>query len=312
MRGMVSAMALLLVYSLSTSVAFAQGGDLLDFGDAPKEKEKAKEEVPPEPAPEPSPEEPAADEPAIDEPAVDEPAIDEPAIDEPGIDEPGIDEPGAPGDSEPTDESSSQADVSASQLDKIKAVPRKAVLKKGRLELAPFASLSMNDPYYQHLAAGGSVVYYPHDSFGFGIGIDYLYANVETGNVDAVRQGLTSVPAQFEQPQLFGHFDLYWVPIYGKVSLFDRNILHFEFYGTGGLGVASTLDDDGLQPAANFGIGQRMFLSDWLAFRIEGRNHVYVATQTVNRIERSDIQSIFMLYLGASFFIPPSFEYSFL
>ncbi|MEM6734391.1 MAG: outer membrane beta-barrel domain-containing protein, partial [Myxococcota bacterium] len=130
-------------------------------------------------------------------------------------------------------------------------------------------------------------------------------------NVDAVRQGLTSVPGQFEQPELFGHFDLYWVPIYGKASLFDQYILHFEFYGTGGLGIASSLDDD-VSPAANFGIGQRTFLNEWFGLRIEARNHWYITNQTVNRIERSDMQSVLLLYVGASFFIPPSFEYSFL
>ena len=39
------------------------------------------------------------------------------------------------------------------------------------------------------------------------------------------------------------------------MSLFDQFILHFEFYGTGGLGVASALDDD-LQPKS------REFLGD--------------------------------------------------
>ncbi|MEL6545231.1 MAG: outer membrane beta-barrel domain-containing protein [Myxococcota bacterium] len=275
--------------------------DLLDFGDAP---EKEEPETPPEPEPAPEPE-PEPDEPAVDEPAIDEPGIDEPGIDEPAVDEPGVDR------SEPdTEERVSSAD-SPARLDKIKAVPRKAVLKRGRLELAPFASLSMNDAFYQHLALGGSLVYYPQDSFGIGIGVDYLYANIETSNVDAVRQGLTSVPGQFEQPQLFAHLDFYWVPIYGKVSLFDSSILHFEFYGTGGLGIASALDDD-IQPAVNFGLGQRMFLSDWFALRVEARDHVYLTNQTVNRVQRSDVQSIVMFYIGASFFIPPSFEYSFL
>lgn len=202
-----------------------------------------------------------------------------------------------------------RASVDPARLDKIKAVPRKAVLKKGRLELAPLASLSMNDAYYQHLAVGGTLVYFPHDSFGFGVGADYLYENLETSNVDDVRRGLISVPAVFEQPELFAHFDLYWVPIYGKVSLFDRNIFHFEFYATGGLGVAGGFDDT-FNPAANMGLGQRMFFSDWLALRVEARNHIYLATQTVNDIERSDIQNILMFYVGVSFFIPPSFEYS--
>jgi len=143
------------------------------------------------------------------------------------------------------------------------------------------------------------------------VGVDYLYANVETSVVDDVRLGQTSVPAQFEQPELFAHLDFYWIPIYGKVSLFDQHILHFEFYGTGGVGVASTLDDD-TEPAFNFGIGQRLFLNDWFALRFEARDHLYVTTQTVDAVERSDVQSILLLYMGASFFIPPSFEYSFL
>ncbi len=273
--------------------------DLLDFGETAEEK-PAEEEAAPEPDSQPS----VDDEP--DAP-IDEPAEVEPEIDGPGIDEPGLDEPGPA----PAEETSEATGPSPASLDKIKAVPRKSVLKRGRLELAPFASLSLNDAFYQHLAVGGSLIYYPQDSFGIGVGVDYLYANLETSNVDAVRQGLTSVPGQFEQPKLFGHLDFYWIPIYGKVSLFDSSILHFEFYGTGGLGIASALDGD-VEPAANFGLGQRTFLSDWFALRLEGRNHVYVTNQTVNRVERSDVQSFFMLYLGASFFIPPTFEYSFL
>lgn len=301
-------------HTVKPTPAWAQSGDLLDFGDPPEQKKDVNDEPPatesvrPEARPDRSVD--AEDSESAGR-SVDEPDEADNA-DGVGVDEPrdSVNPPSGTVDDKAQTEVSGAVDPAS--LDRIKAVPRKAVLKKGRLELTPFASLSVNDPFYQHLAVGGSAVYYPHDSFGFGLGFDYLYANAETSNVNAVRQGLTSVPGQFEQPRLFGHFDLYWIPIYGKVSLFDTNILHFEFYATGGLGVASTLDDDGLQPAANFGLGQRMFLGDWFALRIEARDHFYVSSQTVNRIEQSELQSIIMLYLGASFFIPPSFEYSFL
>lgn len=320
MRNGTSAIAIIAMLGLAASPARAQG-DLLDFGDEP-ESEQPADEAPSEPESPPDTESPEGPEdetpspPSVeDEPTIDEPGLEDEEIDEPALGGDGDNEPSdSPGDSSDGEASSNAADsqgLDPAQLDKIKAVPRKAVLKKGRLELAPLASLSVNDAFYQHLAVGGSLVYYPHDSFGIGVGVDYLYENLETSNVDDVRQGLTSVPAQFEQPELFAHLDLYWVPIYGKVSLFDRNILHFEFYATGGLGIASALDDD-VQPAANIGLGQRLFFSDWFALRVEARNHVYLTTQTVDRVERSDIQNIVMLYLGASFFIPPSFEYSFL
>jgi outer membrane beta-barrel protein len=200
--------------------------------------------------------------------------------------------------------------VSPAAQDRIKAVPRKAVLKVGRIELAAFASFSLNDPYWQHFAASGSVVWYPHDAFGIGIGVDYLYAHARQSNLDVVRQSLTSVPAVFEKPRMFAHLDLYWIPIYGKISLANKWIVHFELYGTAGAGLATAFGER-QPPAVNVGIGQRFFLSRWLALRFEVRDHLFVDTLTVGDRDRSDVQSYVMFMAGASFFIPPSFEYSY-
>ncbi len=194
--------------------------------------------------------------------------------------------------------------------DRIKAVPRKPVLKNGRLELLGGASLSLNDAYYQHFAFNGAAIFYPHDAFGIGVGVDYIYANARSSNIDVVRQTQTSVPAVFEAPKLFAHVDLYWVPIYGKVSLFDSSIVHFEFYGVAGAGVVSALGSR-RPPEANVGLGQRFFLGDWLALRFEVRDHMFVDTLDVNQETRSDIQNYVLFVAGVSFFIPPSFEYSY-
>jgi outer membrane beta-barrel protein len=194
--------------------------------------------------------------------------------------------------------------------DRIKAVPRKAVLKKGRVELAAFASFSLNDPYWQHFAFSGSAVFYPHDAFGFGVGADWLYAHARTSNLDVVRQSLISVPPVFEKPRLFAHADLYWVPIYGKLSLFNAAIVHFDLYGTAGIGMASAFGERS-PVAVNAGLGQRLFVADWLALRIEVRDFMFNDTLDVNGLPRSDVQNYVMVQLGASFFIPPTFEYSY-
>lgn len=195
-------------------------------------------------------------------------------------------------------------------LDRVKAVPKKSVLKVNRVEVAPFFSMSLNDAYYQHLAGSAAVTFYPHDSFGIGLGGDYLYAHVRTSNVDLVRQGLTSVPAVFELPRLFVHADFTWVPVYGKASLFDSSILAFELYANAGLGVATAFNDRWL-PAANVGVGQRVFVADWMALRLEVRNHTFLDTQEANGLEQSDLQNYVMFMAGVSFFIPPSFEYTY-
>jgi len=202
----------------------------------------------------------------------------------------------------------SAASVDAATLDRIKAVPKKPTLKRGRLELAVFPSLSLNDAYYEHLGVAASAVFYPQDAFGIGIGADYLYDHIQTNNIDVVRRTLTAVPATIDLPKLFAHVDFYWVPIYAKASILADDIAHFEFYLTTGVGVASALN--GRFPmAGDGGIGTRVGLFDWLSIRIEVRDTFFVDRLEVNNLSRSSIQNYVMLMAGVSFFVPPSFEY---
>ncbi|MBI5512055.1 MAG: outer membrane beta-barrel domain-containing protein [Deltaproteobacteria bacterium] len=201
----------------------------------------------------------------------------------------------------------------ALEADRIKAVPRKPVLKNGRFEVFGAASFSTNDAFYQHLAFDAALVFYPHDAFGIGFGADYLYARPKTSNVDVVRQSLTSVPAIFELPRLFAHLDLYWIPVYGKVSLFESGIIHFDFYGSAGAGLVTAFGKR--RPVeVNAGVGQRFYLGDWLALRFEVRDHFFVDTFEVSGMPdptRSDLQSYLLFMAGVSFFIPPTFEYTY-
>jgi outer membrane beta-barrel protein len=192
----------------------------------------------------------------------------------------------------------------------VKAVPRKALLKSHRFELSPMIGLSLNDPYYQHYTLSGSAIFYPHDSFGIGIGIDWIYLHAPTGNIDAVRQSLTSVIAVVELPTLFAHLDLYWLPIYGKVSLFDSAIVNFDLYAAAGAGVATEFGTHN-PPEVNVAIGQHYVLEQWLALRFEVRDHIFLDTQQANGIMQSSVQSYVVFMAGLSFFIPPTFEYSF-
>ena len=199
--------------------------------------------------------------------------------------------------------------TSPASLDRIKAVPRKTLLKRHRFELAPFGTMSLNDSYYQHLAVGGEVIFYPHDAFGLGVGVDYMMTHLKLSNVETIRQNYYSVPAVFELPNMFAHVDAYFVPIYGKLSLFSSDIIHFDTYVVGGLGAAMTSAHT--RPAANLGIGQRLMFGEWFAVRVELRDHMFVDTQEVDGLTRSAMQNYVMLMAGVSVFLPMSFDYSF-
>ena len=49
--------------------------------------------------------------------------------------------------------------------DRVKAVQRKGVLKRGRFEVAPLLAVSVNDAFYQKVGGGLRLAYSPQDSF---------------------------------------------------------------------------------------------------------------------------------------------------
>ncbi len=224
---------------------------------------------------------------------------------------PGVETIEATGDASPDSislepESKKQA-TNGRIVDRVKAVQKKPVLKRTRVELSPFAALGINDPFYTHVAAGGSLTFFPHDNFGIGLTMTYFLAHPKTSAHQVIRLGQKSVPAEFNLPRYFVGADLHWIPIYGKVSLFNSAITPFDLYIVAGGGIANTGVDTRL--SSNIGIGQRFFIGDFLAFRIELRDYMYLDTLRVDGQLRSDIQNYVLLQLGVSLFVPPSFEY---
>lgn len=191
------------------------------------------------------------------------------------------------------------------ELDRIKAVPRKQLYKGHRFELSPLANVSINDPYLWHLGVGGSAIFYPHDSFGLGLSATYLYAHPRSANVAAVREGLTSVLAPFDPPSLLAHLDFYWVPLYGKVSIYRQGISNFDMYLAAGGGFATAFD--GRRPAeVSVAVGQHYAIDAFFALRVEVRQHLFVDTQTANGLLRSAVQNYVLFNVGLSLFVPAS------
>ena len=195
-------------------------------------------------------------------------------------------------------------------VDRVKAVPRKELFKRNRLEISPYTGLSLNDAFYEHLTIGGALVYYPHDVFGIGLGAEYFYVHPGTNAQREVRDIYTSVPAVFDLPQLFAHLDFYWVPLYGKVSLFNKFILTLDAYTSVGFGIETAFASSS-HFAAHFGIGKHIAINQWAAVKVDLRDHIYVDEAVVGGVARSTVQNYVMLSLGFSIFVPPTVEYTF-
>lgn len=189
--------------------------------------------------------------------------------------------------------------------DRVKAVQRKAFLKRHRLEVFPHFALDLNDPFFQHFIVGGSVGFHLADALSIEARGGVVVGSVEQSAIRFVR---TETGSLIEDPPEFrwhADLDLLWAPLYGKVSLFSERILHFDTYLTVGPGVFAT--DAAVNPAVNVGIGQRYFLTDWLVARIELRDYIFVDA----RNGESDIQNLLVLGFALSGFFPTTFEYDY-
>jgi outer membrane beta-barrel protein len=204
--------------------------------------------------------------------------------------------------------------------DRVKAVQRKGFLKRHRFEIAPLFSSSVNDAFYQKVGGGLRVGFNFGDTFGLAVrgavfqNDDLKLAPLRTANV---REGKVAFQSQLLVSQVkdLVMVDGIWSPIYGKVAVLDRKIVHFDLFLTAGFGVVrsstseGTTDREGLGPhvAADIGAGLRFYPKEWLALEA-GLMATLYPDQPVETVPGT-LQKLVTANLGVSFFLPPSFEY---
>jgi outer membrane beta-barrel protein len=189
------------------------------------------------------------------------------------------------------------------QEDRVKSVQRKVYLKKGRFELTPLVSLSVNDPYYSKLGASVRGAFYFADTLA-------LAARVSAMQVlpsDDVRTAKRTFQSRIfhSVPQWSAMADAEWSPLYGKVA-FLNSILHFDGYLLGGAGVVKTetssLPGRTVNIAADLGLGLRFVAKDFLAVNVALINTSYV-DQPLGT-SKGAIQNMLTINAGISLFFP--------
>jgi outer membrane beta-barrel protein len=216
--------------------------------------------------------------------------------------------PASPQEKPRTFEPFSEKDVALG--DKVKAVQRKGFLKRGRFELAPVFSATVNDAFYEKFGYGARLAYNLHDAFAVAVrGTRYL--KYRTDNVREGKLAFQSqlVTADIEQQVML---DGVWSPIYGKAAFLAGSIVHFDLYLAAGFGLvwSSTSGpplDQGPHWATDLGGGVRFYPKEWLAFDV-GLVATLYPDQPVPLLP-STVQKVFAANVGVSFFFPTSFEY---
>jgi outer membrane beta-barrel protein len=199
------------------------------------------------------------------------------------------------------------------------AVRHMRIYREGRIRLQPFVGFTLQDEFSRTILFGGSASYHFLDWLGVGIWGGYGGVHLDTSLTDQISQrGITtdrnalSLPSRDFFPNQIGEinwvtaFQGIFVPLRGKVSLFQKVFVDTDFYihlGVAAVGVEerASVNTEGeqdvcsnapppmAQPEGNacvatqtarssrvaiaptFGVGLNFYINDFLGLQVEWR-----------------------------------------
>jgi outer membrane beta-barrel protein len=146
------------------------------------------------------------------------------------------------------------------------------------------------DSFQKSVIANLSYTYHINDGWGLELA-QFAYAyNVDTGLQDQLERLYGATAANLDPLEFYGSANVVIKPVYRKMILFNRTILHGETFFVAGGGTFKF--ESQYRPAMDFGIGFRAFLNDWASVRFDGRDYICFSP---------GYKHVLMLTLGMSF-----------
>lgn len=173
--------------------------------------------------------------------------------------------------------------------EEIYAVQQIYALRLHRVELAPSAAFTINDPYLSHVGAGLALNYWWTNVLAIGANFVWYQFSDELNESDIAfhTRRSTNLGIPLTEWQNSAAVNLTYVPFYGKFSAFRRLIFQWDSYLVGGVGVMRTrpfpvfdpeirsFPDFSTHLSINLGLGVRIFLSRWLTLFVEFRDYLF-------------------------------------
>ncbi|HET6146855.1 MAG TPA: outer membrane beta-barrel domain-containing protein [Polyangia bacterium] len=218
--------------------------------------------------------------------------------------------------------------LSTASWQDIVVVPRKPFLKGGRLELAPFTGISINDNLIRHYAFGADINYFLSDVLWIGVQGEYFVKSFSERD-ELIGLQYNRIPTL--NRYLYGAaLNFGYVPVYGKFALFNKWIIPWEIYASAGAGwtrsqvIPRNPGDLGWNNdllTATGALGSRFFLFDWLTVNLAVRDYLIpdkfeptnrMSTESIAVLKaRADTKFVnnVMVYAGVGMYLPAKFQY---
>jgi outer membrane beta-barrel protein len=214
-------------------------------------------------------------------------------------------------------------------------VQNRFFLKGERFEVTPILGYVPNNPMVKRYVGGVLAGY--HFSETLAAEGAFLYSpDLGTSDLKGLTNTLVAIAnngtgnASFQQPldkMLLGAtFAARWSPLYGKLNLIGEQVLNFDAYFIGGLGMLSINEyyaeysGNPAEPSqlqmvkaktkvpVNLGFGMNFFMSSSVALKVDARSYFYVDKKPQYDpnvpVNDSRLYNNFVASVGASFFFP--------
>lgn len=214
------------------------------------------------------------------------------------------------------------------------AVQQVFFLRRGRFELNPYWSFSLNDQFVSHPGPGLAINYYLTNVLAIGLNGTFYQPFNGDSDFNFQNRRATRIAVPLNEYQAGGTVNFTYVPMYGKFQGFSQFIFHYDGFIVGGVGALRTRPIAVIDPdnrkfeydwrlAFSVGIGLRIALNRWFAVTTEIRDYIYIeqlentevaGTQQGQRDQATwfgekPLTNNVQAQLGISMFLPFSWEY---
>ena len=181
----------------------------------------------------------------------------------------------------------------------VSVIQKRFLPKTERFQIYLGPTLITNDPFFNTIGGEIKASYFLNESWG----VELNYFALSTSEKDSTKdlksiQGVSTVNLVY--PKSYVGLDLMYVPIYGKMSWFNRRIIPFDLYFSGGYGTTNTQAGE-TAGNVHLATGQIFSLSKGMAFRWDFSWNFYNATGIDG--SKGSFNNLF-LTAGVSFFFP--------
>jgi outer membrane beta-barrel protein len=204
-----------------------------------------------------------------------------------------------------------QFDIYWAKRREVKNIHKRLFLKEGRHEFAIMGGIIPNDDFWTYYPVGMRYNYGFSEDLVLEVSGSYIpHSETDLRNfleTEIVPGG--GLDVLLPQRLLFqAGLGVLWTPLHGKIAVFDTKLGHFDFgIAMGVMMLGTEVQPEGKQDyeqrydvGGNVGVTAKMYLSDFIAVRLDYRHYFYAARDADD--DNNGLSYPAELSLGVSFF----------